>query len=420
MNNIKKIAKSFSTKIIAFLGFYLCDVILARGLSVDDYAEWSYFFSIINIVLWISNFGISLTIRTIVAKENEIVRRKHYVNCGIILRFLVSILFSLLFLVLSKEIAKVSGWPNQYPDLQWLMIAGCLLPLFMAFTELWKNIFIGSARLNSLLAMAVFEHLGYAIGCLVGILIFHDIKGAIAGYYFGYLLATISGSILEKVSFRGFVLSEETRKDIKNIFKSAIPYVVTCIIAFVILEMDTVMIGMFKVGNAELANYNIAKKMVRNAISVNEAFLYAMLPQFASINKGRYSEAYKRFKEILSCNLLITAAVGVGLALVLPAIVPIIYGKDYIAAGKYILALLPAYLCNGITQCFMQFLYYREKAKYVSASYSCSFIVNLVMNWTLIPRMGAMGAAIGTVASLVPFMMLLAICTIREWKRLKE
>ena len=360
--SISKIAKSFSAKIIAFVGFYVCDIILARGLCVNDYAEWAYFFSIVSIVLWISNFGISLTIRTMVAKEENIKKRKYYINCGIVLRFVVSIIFSMGFFMLSNRISVISGWPEQYPHLIVLIRTGAFLPMFMAFTELWKDIFIGSAQLGSLMIIAVCEHIGYACGCLLGVSITGDVMGALLGYYIGYMFATIGGIYLAKVSFQGFRLSERTRKDIAMIFRSAIPYVVTCIIAFVILEMDTVMIGVFRVGNAELANYTVAKKIIQKAVNVNEAFLYAMLPRFATVKGDTYIETYKSFKKIRNCNISITLLVGFGVGAILTVLVPVMYGEDYGQVSTFLIALLPAYLCNGIAQCYMQFLYYREKA----------------------------------------------------------
>ena len=415
MNNIKKISKSFLSKIVAVAGFYLCDIILARGLSIDDYAEWSYFFSIAHIVLWVSNFGVSLTIRTLVAKQTSPERRRYYICCGIILRFIISFIFAVAFVAFSRIIAEISGWPAQYPDLVFLIRFGCLLPFLMAFTELWKDIFIGSSDLNSLVAMALFEHVGYAAGCLIGVLIFRNIIGALAGYYFGYVLSSIMGVILTKTSFSGFNLSGETKSDLFNIFKSALPFVVTSVIAFVILEMDTVMIGMFHVGNEDLANYSVAKKLIQKAIHVNEAFLHAMLPQFAIINENNYSELQSRFRKIRNTNFLITLSLGLGMAIILTVIVPIIYGDGYENTRIYILALIPSYLLSGISQCYMQFLYFRSKAKNVSICYTLSFVINLIMNWLLIPRIGAIGAAIGTVISLSPFPVLLAIQSKREW-----
>lgn len=415
-NNIINIGKSFLAKIIAFVGFYLCDIVLARGLCVDEYAEWSYFFSVVNIVLWISNFGISLTIRTIVAREECAENRKYYTNCGIILRFIVSAFFSALFFVFSNSIAVLSGWPEQYPDLLLLIRAGCVLPLFMAFVELWKDIFIGTGRLSSLVEMAVFEHIGYAGGCLIGILICENVRGALMGYYVGYITATFVGSFITKISFKNFVLSEKTKEDIVNIFKSAMPYVVTCVIAFVILEMDTVMIGMFRVGSSELANYSVAKKMIQKAVNVNEAFLYAVLPRFASVKKGENTDIYTTFKRIQNSNILITATVTIGIAVVLTKLVLIIYGAEYAQTKIFLIALLPVYFCNGVSQCYMQFLYYRAKAHIVSVCYASSFVINLIMNWVLIPKLGAMGAAIGTITSLIPFVIALVLFTFHEWK----
>ena len=236
------------------------------------------------------------------------------------------------------------------------------------------------------------------------------------GYYVGYIIAVAAGVELEKVSFRGFNFSTKTRHDIYDIFKKAIPYVITCIIAFVILEMDTVMIGLFRVGNDNLANYNVAKKFVQKAISVNEAFLYALLPRFAIISRDNYEESKRSYRKIGFYNFGITMLVTIGMGTVLVKLIPIVYGSDFSDTKKYLLALLPAYICNGFSQFNINFLYYREKARVVSFCYGVSFVINLVMNWILLPNIGALGAAIGTVCSLIPFTVMLTVFTYREWK----
>ena len=298
MDNKRNITKAFMAKIIAFVGFYLCDIFLARRLGADEYAEWVYFFSYTNIVLWISNFGISLTLRTEVAMCEDESARKYTINCGIILRIIISTVFLFLVLISSRTIALFSGWPDQYPELLLLIRAGCLLPLFMSLTDYWKEIFIGSRQMNALVGMALFEHIGYAMGCLICILFINSVKGALVGFYLGYVTASVAGIIITKTSFAGFAFSKGTFNTICKLFIKAIPYVAIYIMAFVILEMDTVMIGTFRVENKELANYSIAKKIIQKAISINEAFLYSVLPGFAIVKRENYHTSIKKFRKI--------------------------------------------------------------------------------------------------------------------------
>jgi len=106
--------------------------------------------------------------------------------------------------------------------------------------------------------------------------------------------------------------------------------------------------------------------------------------------------------------------------LVVTAVIPFIYGSEYADSKKYILELIPAYFCNGLCQLFINFLYYREKAYIVSRCYVLSFFINLIMNWLLIPILGATGAAIGTIVAYVPCLTMLWLVSRKEWFEIRK
>ena len=52
------ISWSFMAKIVAIVFVFLTDIVIARTMSIEDYASWTYFFSIKTMMIYICDLGI--------------------------------------------------------------------------------------------------------------------------------------------------------------------------------------------------------------------------------------------------------------------------------------------------------------------------------------------------------------------------
>lgn len=411
MKKISSISYNMAAKAVAMIFFYLQDIVLARLLGIEGYAEWAYFFSLMSIIFWITNLGVNNAIQAIVARDGEDYRsRFNHIICGITLRILISGIFSILILLLAKPLCDGLGVSKKFVHLIQLMLWGSGYTFLYAFVEFWKSTTIGLKQMHRLFIITVFEHTGHFVWSIIGFYTTQDVYGVIIGYIVAYGIAVIVSLLLfKKEKILSYFDSTEFKHNLQNMFKVASSYIIACLSAFVLLEMDTVMLGSMLNDKEELALYVAAKKITSKAPNLNEAILTALMVEFAIVNTGNIQQKRKKFRKIFVLNIICTCIVSVALIVFGDDAILILYGTGFESAYKFLMILLPSFIITTVNQMFMYFLYYQNKAGYVSATYFISLVINLVLNMLLIPVWGAAGAGIGTVVSLIPFIILLMI-----------
>lgn len=421
MKRITSVSYNLVAKFVAMVFFYLQDILLARLLGIEGYAEWAYFFSIMTIAFWVSNLGINNAVQTTVARDAD--NKKEILNhiiSGIALRIIVSGIFSVLIIFVAKPVCEICNIENKYPHFLKLLLFGAIYIFLYLVVEFWKSIAIGLKKTDKLLIITVFEHAGYFVWSIVCYFVIGNVYGIIIGYIVSYAVTSfVSERTYGIRKKRELLKKEEIKQNMQMIARISCSYIVACLSAFVLMEMDTVMLGSMQNNKTELALYVAAKKITSKAPNLNEAILTALMVDFAVMNSGNICERKKDFKRIFSLNVLCTVGVSVALILLGKVAIGILYGEEFISSYKYLMILLPSFIITAINQMFIYFLYYQNQAGYVSASYFIALTINLILNALLIPVYGAAGAGIATDVSLIPFIVLLAFRvrkTFREYR----
>ena len=96
--------------------------------------------------------------------------------------------------------------------------------------------------------------------------------------------------------------------------------------------------------------------------------------------------------------LILTTGVLV-LSATIHDVIRVIAGPDYQAAYRIVPLIALAYLCQGMTSYFQVPLFLTKRTPYIALTGAVGGVLNIVLNWTLISRFGAMGAAWATFLS---------------------
>ena len=82
-------------------------------------------------------------------------------------------------------------------------------------------------------------------------------------------------------------------------------------------------------------------------------------------------------------------------------------GKEFWGGGSIIPVVALSYLIYGVFMLQMPSIYIKNKQNWVPYFWGLGFVVNIIMNYTLIPTYGFYGAAISTLSSYLAMMVLL-------------
>jgi len=359
-------------------------IVVARQLGTADWGAFSYIFSLASLFTVFIDFGINAIITRESSKDPS-VQEKYFATA---LAIKTAALAAVAIVVLGI-LPHVIGHPEVLPlipimlliiifdglrDFGYLMTRAWERMELEAFVHLFTNVMIvvfGSLALY----MSKTSHsvaIGYAIGAGLGLIpAFYPIRR-----YFKNVRKAFS------------------RELIWPIIASSWPYGMLGLMAAILLNTDTIMIGWFN-DLADVGLYGAAQRLALFLYMIPGPLAAAFFPSMAKFAKDE-----TRFRNLLERSLTFLALVGIpltiGSVLLRYEIMSILYGAEYLAAsntfGLMSLAFVPFFFSTILGNAVFAFNQERKLFTYVVLGVSGNVLLNLVF----IPAFGIAGSALAT------------------------
>ena len=180
-----------------------------------------------------------------------------------------------------------------------------------------------------------------------------------------------------------------------------------CIVIY--SNFDVSMLGFISTEN-EVGLYNSAYKIKSIILSLSTAITSVMIPRMAYyIKHESHDEAYSLCTDSARISLLLAVPVAVYCFAFAKDVILFLCGEQYIDAAATMRILLVCVLPLIATDLFgQQILIPSGREDLYSKSAMAGVVVNIVCNLLLIPRLGAAGAALGTLVTALIIMLVLA------------
>ncbi len=396
---IKETSWSFALKACTFPLFFILNIFLARTLGVDKMGEWSFFFSIFTTLLLLSNFGIKASMKFI-AQHNHTDNLIQVLNDATKLRVICISIFSAILLIFSDQLAILINRVEFTNLFRW----AALLLLVTGFVEYLKHVFTGLHRIKYTFIVNVSELTLKVVFVILLLTWSLDLKNIIWAFTLAVTISVLAGFYL---LYKNFYTKENTstQKYFKEIFDYSIPLFLVSIGFSIATEVDTIMLGLLST-DAEVGVYAIAKQIVVKLPHFSYAVAMGTMPVFAKITMDNQLKLKRLFFRLLGVNALVFIPVVLGILFLGPYLIPLIYGAEYAAAVLPLQILTVYLLVFTFTVFFNQLLDYQGLAKIRAINIFISTTLNIVLNYYLIPKYGAVGAAISTSISYFPYLIL--------------
>lgn len=240
-----------------------------------------------------------------------------------------------------------------------------------------------------------------------------------------YMIIMIGGTFLSQLVLWPFLKKEikfikPEWKDIKKHIKPNIILFIPVIAVSIYKIMDKIMLGsMSDVSN--VGYYENAEKIINIPMSIITALGTVMLPRISNlVANGEKNKTMEYISKSIELVLFLSIPMFFGLLAIGRNFAPIFFGENFIKTG-YIIQYL------SITMVFIswanvirtQYLIPNEKDKIYIVSVFGGAIVNVVINYLLIPKYNAVGAAIGTIFAEM-FVMLYQTYAVRKELEIKK
>ncbi len=164
--------------------------------------------------------------------------------------------------------------------------------------------------------------------------------------------------------------------------------------------MDRIILGYFS-PNEEVAFYSYAERVVTIPATMILALDNVVMPRMSNIfAKNDTEQAEKLMSIIMLFAMFMASAMAFGVAGISGIFAPWFYGKEFTRCGLYILLLAPTIIFKGWAGALRtQFIIPTGRDNIYIISLTSGAVINLILDFTLIPSMNGVGAIIGTLAA---------------------
>lgn len=164
--------------------------------------------------------------------------------------------------------------------------------------------------------------------------------------------------------------------------------------------MDKIMLG-YMTDMTQVGFYESSERVLVIPLALITSLGTVMLPHMANLyatdNTKRATEI---FEKSIYFAMFLSTSIGFGIMSVAKTFVPWFYGEDFSTCITLFQILLPSSMFLAFANVIRtQYLVPRERDKEFVISLIAGAVVNVFVNWCLIPTMKASGAAIGTLCA---------------------
>lgn len=163
--------------------------------------------------------------------------------------------------------------------------------------------------------------------------------------------------------------------------------------------IDSFVLGIY-VSDSEIGVYNVAIKIALGASFAMEAINSGLAPKVARLY---FDKKEKELQEIVSFSTVLNFGVTVGIVLLIIVFNQFLlglFGEEFKSGAAVLLILCLVHLLNsfmGSAAIIMQMTGYQKQYQNIAVA---ALVINLGLNFLLVPRFGNIGAALATAISL--------------------
>ncbi|MDI6720639.1 MAG: flippase [Methanomicrobiales archaeon] len=402
---LKETSWSFLAKGVSFVLFIALNIFLARALGPEDFGRWSFFLSIITVFFLLSYFGINNSSQKYAAQYNQTSNLKSVIASSFRLRIVVSSLFSLLLLIIHEPLAALLG----RPDLALLFLYAVPFVFLAGIIEYLKCVFEGLHRLKYNFIVNLLEYGLKLILVVIALCISGTLLSIVDAFTLALLIASLIGLYLLYIKFyRDFGEPQPESGNMNftsDILRYSLPLFIISVGFLIATEVDTIMLGLLST-DTEVGIYAVAKQITIKIPHISLAIAMGTIPAFAKLNESNRGEFKKLFNKLLKINAYILFPIVAFILVFSGYLVPLIFGFEYSTAVLPLQILAIYLLCASFSVPLGRFLDYRGLAAKRAINMSVAMFLNITLNLLLIPSYGAVGAAIGTSVSFIPYVLL--------------
>ncbi len=410
--NLRGSTLLLSGRVIAMAANFVVQILIVRYLSKSDYGAFAYAWSLVDLGSSLTVFGFDKTITRFIPTYQE--KGEYQKVFGSII-MMVSTVFSLSFFLILL-VFGLRGWIAESFISDQLAVRLLLLLIFLVPIQALDGLLVGMLAVFSRPSSIFFRR--YVLGPSLRLLVVLLLILFRSNVYFlsiGYIATGALGITI----YYGILIRDLRRQElwkhfniqkikfpIKEIFRFSTPLLTSNFVFILRTQLVIVLIGYFR-NTLDVAAYRAVQPVADLNTIVIQSFALLFMPTMARMLAKKDQEAIDDLYwqnavwiTVISFPIfLLTFSLAQPLTLLL-------FGERYADSGWIMAMLAFGYYFNAALGFNADTLRIHGRLRYTVIVDFVSMFISLILSLILIPRYGAMGAAIGTCGTLVLYNIL--------------
>ncbi len=376
-----------SSKALFLAGSVVIHVFLGRTLGPESYGLYGLAMSIL---LWfevIVNSAVPWAVSKVISEKKSLARAVF--RQGIVLQLVFSLVILALFLVLSPTLARLFGDRAVKILLWW---AALDIPFF-ALLSIFLTYFNGQQQFGKQGVVSICRILFKVVATVLLVIGGFSVRGALLGNILGSALALMVGICLVSLPRP----SGDRARLIERVLNFGVPYTLFLLSAQLLLNVDLWSVKILLKQVAFTGFYTSAQTISRVPFFLFLGLTTALFPALSkSTSSGQAQMSRTQIKQALRLLALALLPAGAIISSAPRVVVELFYGINFSPAVLPLTVLIWGMILFTVFYTLAVILSVAGRPLLVLLYSLFLILVDVLLNWSLVPRMGLMGAAIAT------------------------
>lgn len=387
---------SFLVKTAGMLMSYFVVLYITNNFGAEAFGAYTIGITILSIATLLPKFGMENSLVRIVGElytNNKLAIIRSVISRSIIFCLIVSVIVSGILFYTAQDVASFINQPQATLSIKWISMAiipAAILAILAAILQAMRKV-VGFSLLSSVLVPSLF---------LIGMSLSIEKSDVIPIYVYAVYVSLILGYIAFKISLPTKGKDKLPAYPFKRIIQISFPMLLSGSLVLIMSWTDILMLTYFK-GEEAVGIYSAAQRIA--------AITSIGLVAINAISAPKYIQFYanRDFKGLesiakQSTRLIFFASVPLLLIFILfPKFILGFLGDEFIVGYIVLILLTVAQFVNSISGSVGYILQMTDNQTIFQNIILVAAIINVILNYFLIPLYGINGAAFASMVSLI-------------------
>lgn len=394
----KDVQWAFISLIVSSFSHLLLRILIGRDLGPDGLGIYTLVFTIYLFGMQFAAFGVGEALTKYVAEyadQKEILST--YVSSSIAGSLFSGTVMGIVLYIISYNIAI---YVFHIPEMTELLKITSLCFPFIALQKATIGTLNGMRKMNRYATLNIAQNL---LVLITTIFLVKYLNGTVNYAIYGFVFPTILIGIFAPIFIQEYIKLKYVSYNMlsKEIAWFGFYAVLANSIVMINNQMDSLMLGYF-LTEVDVGIYAVAAIIVQSLDLLPRAIQRVTTPIMTKYySQKKYTEIWKTIKKTSIQAFLTTLIISIFIVFTGRAIIYYIFGQNFILAYSPLLILLIGYLFRAPYTSISNYFASTGRINIVFKLTSLSLLLNMILNYILIPHLGINGAAIATTTSLM-------------------